>query len=367
MLKHLPFFVNALLISFVLTDVMKTHAARLGWIDKPTARKQHIGNIPVVGGLAMFAALIVTGTMPGSPVNLPLSMIAAVLLIVVIGAIDDRWSIGPHWKLVVQALTAAIMVFWGGETFTETGLWFGLHIGPVPALDITITILFVVGVINAINMMDGADGLAGCVVLPSLGWLVVAAIQFGAMTDAIILISVICVVVGFLIHNMRHPWQKRATAFMGDAGSMMLGLLIAWNIVALPQRQTNYLAPTHALWFVALPMIDMACVMARRALQRRSPFHPDREHMHHLIQRAGYSVEETVLFMTLASLALGAVGMAAWYLVVGERFMCLGLAIVVVVHFIVMTLSWRTVGTSIVTQSDSEIDMVDNRMNRMQS
>jgi UDP-GlcNAc:undecaprenyl-phosphate GlcNAc-1-phosphate transferase len=112
-------------------------------------------------------------------------------------------------------------------------------------------------------------------------------------------------VAGFLMLNLRMPWQPRARAFMGDAGGMLLGLLLGWYAIKLAGFEAAPLMPMTAVWILALPLLDMGSVMLLRIRQGKSPFHADRQHLHHVLLDAGYSVNQVVMVMAVLSLFFG--------------------------------------------------------------
>jgi len=150
-------------------------------------------------------------------------------------------------------------------------------------------------------------------------------------------------VAGFLWFNLRFGSQHRARVFMGDNGSMMLGLLIAWQLVAITQGDDALVPPVVALWMFAVPLIDTLAVMARRVWLGQSPFSPDRHHLHHLLQRAGFRVEHTVTIIGGLHLALGLFGLLGAWLGVPEGVMLAGFLGLFAVYVRLTARPWRFV------------------------
>jgi UDP-GlcNAc:undecaprenyl-phosphate GlcNAc-1-phosphate transferase len=137
-------------------------------------------------------------------------------------------------------------------------------------------------------MADGLDGLAAGQALVSLLLFLCFALYAGNIAMAERLLAVAAAVVGFLVWNMRFPWQRSAKVFLGDAGSMLLGFVIAWTAVRLSQNPAHPVSPVLGPWTIALPLIDCVSLIFRRMRHGRSPFSADRDHLHHLLLDAGY-------------------------------------------------------------------------------
>jgi UDP-GlcNAc:undecaprenyl-phosphate GlcNAc-1-phosphate transferase len=181
------------------------------------------------------------------------------------------------------------------------------------------TVFAVLGVINAMNMIDGADGLAS-------GLALIALLAFAAILSAdaglggTLLPALVAAVAGFMVFSLRTPWRKRASVFIGDAGSMLLGFALAWYAVDLASVR-DAMTPITAVWILAIPLMDTVSLMVRRMLKGVSPFAADREHLHHILQRVGFTHGQTVAILLGISLLLSAIGVAGWRLGVPEYAM----------------------------------------------
>ena len=292
----------------------------VGLVDLPDARKSHHGPIPLIGGIAIFAAVAVACLVPGVTglsASVPdiLSFLLAGLLLVGVGLVDDFIELSPAVRFVAQAVAALAMVFGAGVVLTDLG---GLtpsgSILQLGVLAIPFTIFTTVGVINALNMCDGMDGLSGTQALISLAGFAIALTLWGEPADLTLLTVLGGGVIGFLLFNMRLPGRSRAAIFLGDAGSMFLGFALTWFAISLSQDPGRVLKPAAALWFIMVPIMDAVAMMLRRVVKGRSPFAPDREHLHHIFLLAGYSVNQTVAIMAALSAAGVAVGLASTWL-----------------------------------------------------
>jgi len=196
---------------------------------------------------------------------------------------------------------------------------------------VPLTVFAIVGVTNAVNMSDGIDGQAASLVLVAVSALAVITWVNGHLGALAILILLAGVLIAFLTFNLR--FHGTALVFMGDAGSMFLGFVLAWLLVKVSQGDDRLMAPVTALWIFALPLIDTVSMMLRRALLGRSPFLADREHFHHILLAAGFTPKQTLaLTVLLAGIAAG-VGLAGHFLGVEEYWMFLAFISLFALHF----------------------------------
>ena len=285
--------VRTVLATFALTlivlMVLHPFAARLNLLDHPRGRKDHREPTPVTGGLAMaVGCLVVMFGMQASTRPL-LAFTAAALLLVAVGVADDIWDVRWYWRILAQVAAALLLIYVGGVRIQELGHVFGLDRVTLGVLSVPFTIFATVGIINAVNMIDGADGLAGLLSLAAMVMLVAAALYAGNVALASRL-SVLCgALAAFLLWNIRLPWRPHAKVFMGNAGSAFLGLVFAWVTFRLTQNPGHPVNPVLALWLLPIPVMDCLVLLARRLREGRSPFSAGRDHIHHIMQDAGFS------------------------------------------------------------------------------
>jgi UDP-GlcNAc:undecaprenyl-phosphate GlcNAc-1-phosphate transferase len=294
-----------------LTRLLMTQAPKWGLIDHPGHRKVHRDPTPLVGGLAMLITLLALQVIAGGVPFESWSLIAAVLIVTGIGVADDAHELSHRAKFVAQAIGAGVIVSGTSVWVHGLGDLFGLGEIDLGKWAILVTVIAVIGVMNAINMIDGLDGLAGSISIGPvavLAWLALASGQAGLAFELLLLAGAI---LGFLALNLRLPGRPRALVFMGDTGGMILGMLIAWYSIKLGGSSSSTIQPITAVWVLAMPLLDMGGVMLLRMSQRKSPFHADQQHMHHVLLHAGYSVNQVVAIMGGLSIVFGVVGIIA--------------------------------------------------------
>ncbi|HLO74959.1 MAG TPA: MraY family glycosyltransferase [Magnetospirillum sp.] len=342
MATYSAYFLNAFLLSLVAMPPLMLLAKRVGLLDVPNSRKLHAGSIPVVGGIAIFFAVGCTFLqmgLSGGPIP---SMLPGLAVLVVVGIVDDRQNISAGIKLAGQTVAALVMIIPGEDVLVSLGNPFGTGPMVLGTAALPLTVFFMVAVINAFNLIDGIDGLAGSLAVVALSWQAYLAVGVGDMEAALVALVMVFAILGFLVYNLRHPWRDRADVFLGDAGSMMLGACVAMLTVRLSQRPSVPEMPLVALcWIIALPAIDMVSVMVRRMLAGRTPFSADRRHLHHLLVDRGVPLPLAVMMCAGSATLLGAIGVTAWQMAVPERLMLVGLVMVAALHSLVVKYGFR--------------------------
>lgn len=286
-------------------------AHRIGLVDQPGGRKTHDHHTPLIGGIGMFLGLLTLGLVSPAAFHDFFPLIATAGLLLVVGLVDDYREIPANLRLGVHLTAALLMVYWGGNRLTSMGdlLFFGPIV--LGVLAVPVTLFAVAAAINAINMADGVDGLCGGLVMIMLGFMALLASDANLLHAQQLLVVMACCVAGFLALNFRFPGRQRALIFMGDAGSTVLGFIVAWMVIYL--AEAGACSPVTVLWLIALPLMDTASVMVIRRLEGKSMFTPGRDHLHHHLLDAGLGVRKSVLVMYVLSAVFGMIGLA------GER------------------------------------------------
>ncbi len=327
----------AFFITLSCIFLLKPLALRLGLVDAPNSRKQHQGDIPLIGGLAMFIGFL--AALLTLPISLQYyrSFIAGSALLVFVGLLDDFHELSPKSRFVAQIFALLLMFFWGGIKLTHLGnLIFYREIG-LGIYSLPVTIIAGLGIINAINMTDGIDGLAGTLVLIELLLLIYCAITNGQISAVPILLVVIATVLAFLCLNFRWPSRLHAQVFMGDAGSMFLGFVLVWFLIDLSQTGAQIITPVTMLWIMILPLFDTTAVMLYRVSKKKSIFSSDRQHLHHLLVGFNFSALQICLVLGGINLVLGSLGLLAYYYQLAEGILFISFLILFVLYFISIT------------------------------
>jgi len=309
------FFVCALAIL-----ALRPLAIAVDLIDRPGGRKHHHGDVPIVGGLAMFVGIVLGVGLVPLPGAIGGAYLAACAIVVTVGLIDDRFNLSPWTRLPGQIVATLVLIVGGGVAVTSLGDPFGT--GPIILsgyVSIGFTVLIVTAAINAFNMLDGLDGLAGSVALTSL--LAIAYLSwtprlFVALAVSLVLMGAIC---AFLIFNVPIRINRGVRCFMGDAGSTLLGLSIAWLCIRLSESPRSEVSPVTTLWMVALPLYELVWSTARRIVRGVSPFKADADHFHHLLLKAGFGVRGAFLAFVGLTIILAGVGLAFGHFRVSDQ------------------------------------------------
>ncbi|MCO4888762.1 undecaprenyl/decaprenyl-phosphate alpha-N-acetylglucosaminyl 1-phosphate transferase [Cupriavidus sp. WGtm5] len=327
------------LISAVAILMLRPLAKRGGLLDRPGGRKRHAGEVPLVGGIAILIAIGVGANMFVRGQGYYVALFSALTLLALTGLIDDLRGLTPLTKLAVQLFAGILMTSWGGVFLHSLGDIFARRVVDLGNWGIPLTLFAVVAVVNAVNMSDGLDGLAGGLALSIFGWYAYLAGETGNLMAQRICMLLVGALVGFLIFNMRNPLRGNLRVFLGDAGSLMLGLAIVWFAVELSQPAYNTgrtVPPVVMLWVVGFLLIDLLAVVARRLISGRNPMSADRTHLHHILSRMDVSAGVVVWTILASNAVLGLIGVSAWKLGVPEHVLFLLFLIVTAAHLIVM-------------------------------
>jgi UDP-GlcNAc:undecaprenyl-phosphate GlcNAc-1-phosphate transferase len=292
--------------TWLLIWLLKPAALRLNLLDHPRGRKVHETPTPVTGGLAMTLGVALGGFAAWSSLSPPRqALYLGMTLLLAVGLLDDLYDIRWWWRILAQVAAALILYYVGGVRVAQIGDALGMPHHTLGPLSLPLTIFATVGVINAINLIDGVDGLAGTLVLCALAMFCCAALYAGNASLAGRVLLLGGAVAGFLAWNLRIPGRARALAFMGNSGSALLGLAIAWVCFRLTQNPGHPVSPVLALWLLPVPVMDCLVLIVRRVREGRSPFSAGRDHIHHFMQEAGFAPLGTCVVLGGVSLLAG--------------------------------------------------------------
>ena len=302
----LPLFVTAI-SCIVAIRLITPFAVNIDLVDKPNQRKKHIGNIPLVGGISIFIAIIIGLLTTQIDINQQKNLLLAMMVVVVVGVIDDHQELSTKSRILSHIVAVSVVVVLDNVALNSLGWIFGVNEFKLHAWAIFFTIFAVIGVMNAINMSDGIDGLSGSLSLITLLFISYFAYIAGQYDYLLIALLVCSTLIPFLLFNLG-VFGKSRKVFMGDAGTTLLGLVIAVLLITLSQGDSAAFRPVAALWLLAIPLIDTFTIMSRRIIKRKSPFKADREHLHHFFVRSGISDRRALLIIVLLSFSITFLG-----------------------------------------------------------
>ncbi len=305
------FFLIAFVFSVIAVPLMIKLCFKKGFLDEPSERKVHFKAVPRLGGFAvafsflitLCIALVVNHSFMAFFNPELLGFFVSVLLLIILGALDDIFEVRPYYKFSIEILIAFIL-FWSGVRVEVFSNPFGPNeINLSFFASLLFTVIWVVGIINAINMIDGLDGLA-CGVAFIAGLCLLSVCIYLKSSVPIILLSILCgSVLGFLIFNF-----PPAKIFLGDTGSMFIGFILAYSSMIGFQYKTAtaaaLLIPVCAL---ALPVSDCFIAAGRRLLNKKSIFIADKKHLHHRLLQLGLSQKQVIMAFYLATLYFGGI------------------------------------------------------------
>lgn len=297
--------ITAFAISFAATPVVRSFAKQVGAIDVPD-KKRHIHShpIPRMGGLAIFIGFLLSVLLFANITPQVRGILLGAILIVVVGAIDDVMNLNAWLKFCVQIVAAVIAVLSGViiNVVSNPLLITGEQAITVGILAVPVTILWIVGVTNSVNLIDGLDGLAcGVSAIASLSMLVVSMLVSDANSNVAVILAALCGgCLGFIPYNL-----NPAKIFMGDTGALLLGYILATaSVIGMFKFYAivTFILPVLAL---AVPLSDTIFAFTRRILHGQSPFHADRGHFHHKLLDMGLNQKQAVAVLYAVSAILG--------------------------------------------------------------
>lgn len=314
----------SLFSSFFVTTAslfaLKPVASRVGLLDHPGGRKTHTKPTPLIGGLGIYLGILLITYFSPTVFNHYSLMLGISAFVLFVGMVDDYKHQEVWIRMGSQAVAASLMYFAANIQLTSFGdiLFIG-EIG-LGFLSFPLTVIATVGVINAVNMSDGIDGLSGGMVSIALAFLGIIAWQEGNTTLLSFIAILLSALLAFLALNFRLPWKKTAMVYLGDSGSTFLGFVLAWLFIEATQGESAIMPPVLALWFLAVPLMDTIVLLIKRPLEGKSPFHPGRDHLHHKLLDLGFSNKRVVLSLYVVGVVIGLIGLAIHQEMVFESY-----------------------------------------------
>lgn len=317
----IPTSIASFLVTCTMLLALRLFAQVVGLIDRPGGRKTHHGDVPVVGGVSMFFGLLVAAAATPVVTNGVFYLLVVSAFMVIVGALDDRFDLPPKVRLFAHLTAAVVLLYGTGYKVSTLGNLLGFADIPLDIMAVPFTVLAVMALINGFNMLDGLDGLAGGVGLVALASITMVASMAGVLGPLTIAGGMLGAVAAFLLFNMPAQFNRSVRTFMGDAGSTLLGFLLAGLFLILVQPETAGIPPVAVLWFVAIPIFELFSSTARRIMRGVSPAQADTGHFHHLLVASGLSVRAVCLLYFLVSLACCSFGVWGYKTGISEPIM----------------------------------------------
>ncbi|MDM3872371.1 undecaprenyl/decaprenyl-phosphate alpha-N-acetylglucosaminyl 1-phosphate transferase [Porticoccus sp. W117] len=296
--------------SFISTALLVPVAHKVKLLDIPHGRKDHAGNIPLVGGLGIYISVILGCTIFCELNRQLMGLLALGGLITVTGLIDDKFDISAKFRLMIQILASLGLATGAGLSLQSVGDIIGIGSIQLGLLAIPVTVLAVAGITNAYNMTDGIDGLAGSMSLIAILGLLITVYPRASESEINLLCFFAVSISVFLIFNLKCSRKSSKKIFMGDAGSMFLGFVIAGLMIYFTQKGNTQIKPITALWLIAVPLIDMVSTMIRRVLKKQSPLNADKTHLHHILIKGGLSSRQSLITIIIYSCLCAIIGIS---------------------------------------------------------
>lgn len=303
MLQYVVPFIIALVVSYLLTPGVKKVAIKVGAVDRPNARKVHTHVIPRLGGLAIYIGFMAAVLFCVPLHHELIGMLLGCTAIVAIGIWDDICNIPARVKLVGQIAAACIPVAFGIQIEWLTNPFGDILVLP-EVIAVPLTIFWIIGFTNTVNLIDGLDGLAAGVAFIASISMFLLAVNLNQFLPALIIVSMAGAALGFLQYNF-----NPAKIFMGDTGSMLLGYTLAVSAVLGLVKTAATVALVVPIIALGLPILDTTFAIIRRRMSGVPIFQPDKGHLHHRLLALGMTQKQAVLIMYFVSMILGIVAL----------------------------------------------------------
>ena len=310
----------ASLTSLFCIWLLRPLAVYIGFVDRPNSRKWHEEEVPLVGGVALFFSFCFALLTLSTSLLPYRGMLAGSSILILIGVVDDFGDLSSKLRLCGQLFAALFVVIWGNVIPANLGDLFFLGNLKIGLWAIPVTVLIVLANINAMNMIDGQDGLVGSVALGQSLLLLFLSDKLNVTSDFRLLFILIVLLIVFLGFNMRLPWRKHAVIFMGDSGSTFIAFLLAWFAIDLSQQNSALVKLMTVLWIMAFPIFDLINVIILRLRQRKPIFMASRDHFHHMLHVAGINTALSTLLLSSLSFLFGLFGFGLNYFMISNAW-----------------------------------------------
>ena len=312
---------TALVGTFLTTPMMRRLALRTGTVDQPSARKIHLQPVPLLGGVAIYLGFILALVFLGGLryIRELVAILVGASLVSILGVWDDRWGLRPLFKLLGQGAAAALLLLAGVE----------VHVFPWGWLNTAVTVVWVIGITNALNLLDNMDGLSAGIAAIAAGYFALMCAFTGQYLVGTLAVALMAACIGFLVYN----WNP-ATIFMGDSGSLFIGFVLAALGIKLRfPANVPFVTWMVPLFVLLVPLFDTTLVTISRLRRGLNPLTtPGKDHSSHRLTYAGLSRREAVLVLYNAGFVGGMLGMFTMRASRGESLIMGGVTLVLALY-----------------------------------
>jgi UDP-GlcNAc:undecaprenyl-phosphate GlcNAc-1-phosphate transferase len=317
-----------ILLTFIIASIglylSSWVAVSVGLIDRPSGRKQHEGNIPLVGGISIYFSVALSLLIYPQLLTHSTFYLLCSSVLICVGIIDDKYGISAWVRLVVISILAIALVLIAEISIHDLGNIISFGYSQLEHGELLITLLAIIGAITAFNMVDGLDGLLGGVSWVTLGALALL-FYLNDQTELMFFCFIfISAMIPYLLSNL--GLLASTKIFMGDAGSMFIGFTLVWLLIEGSQSHAGHIIEhkinaVTTLWLIAIPLIDLAAIIIHRISKGQSPLKADREHIHHIFLRLGLSYRQTLYLIIMLALVCAGIGVVGEVYHVNESIM----------------------------------------------
>ncbi|MES2662979.1 MAG: MraY family glycosyltransferase [Pseudomonadota bacterium] len=329
--------VQSLLFALLLILITRDFWVKLGFVDHPNRRKQHLHLATLAGGVSIFFAFLGMSywLLPHSIAKSQQGFFWAAFLVTLLGAYDDLVSVLPSKRIVLQILIILLLIDYQSLRLPDTSFLNNI-LASEPLLAIAfIIVAFLIG-INTFNLIDGVDGLSSGLFLIAGGFLWITSYWFDLNDNYLTMLILIGSVGGFWLVNFRFPWRKHAQIFLGDAGSTLLGFSLVYFIIQFSNGQISNIPLIYLIWFAAIPILDTLSVMIFRLAEGRSPFRAGKEHIHHCLLARGLTVMQVSCTLYLTAFFISLIGLLCMIFQVSPLLTGCGFAIFIILSVLIV-------------------------------
>ncbi|PKF62523.1 undecaprenyl-phosphate alpha-N-acetylglucosaminyl 1-phosphate transferase [Psychromonas sp. psych-6C06] len=333
------------LASFTLC-ILYPIAIKVGFVDRPTSRKLHQGNIPLIGGVSIFLPIVILLFFVPDVISNSQVFICCSGLLLLIGLIDDKFDLSVFIRVLLITAISIWLVVFADIKIHHLGDLIGFGDLFLNNAEILFTVIAIIGAVTAFNMVDGLDGLLGGLSMVTFSALAVL-FALNGQTNLLLFNTVIIVsIIPYVLCNLGLIPKRKMKVFMGDSGSLFIGFTVIWLLIEGSQREfgpqmDNQIKPVTALWIIAIPLMDMAYTMLRRIRKQQSPFKADREHIHHVCERLGLSSIQTLVLICCIAVVFALIGVIGEIMQLSEMFMFIAFIVTFIGYYLCFTHIWK--------------------------